>query len=66
MAQDAIVQISSNPDEWAKIALAKLRRDCPQSWQAIAERVASQRRSTPVHVAADEKPAISFVPGGPW
>lgn len=66
MTQDVIMQISSDPDERAEIALAKLRRDCPQSWQAIIERVVTQRRSAPAHVAVDEEPAISFVPGGPW
>lgn len=66
MTQDVIMQISSNSDERAEIALAKLRRDCPQSWQAIIERVVAQRRSAPADVAIDEEPAISFVPGGPW
>lgn len=66
MTQDVIVQISSDPDERAEIALAKLRRDCPQSWQFIVERVAAQRRTPPDHIAVDEEPAISFVPGGPW
>lgn len=66
MTQNVIVQISSDPDERAEIALAKLRRDCPQSWQAIIERVVAQRRSAPADVTIDEEPAISFVPGGPW
>ncbi|MEJ1938611.1 hypothetical protein WDZ92_51100 [Nostoc sp. NIES-2111] len=66
MTQDATEQIPGNPDERAEIALAKLRQDCPQSWQAIVERVVAQRGSASGHVATDEEPAISFVPGGPW
>lgn len=66
MTQDAPEQIPGNPDERAEIALSKLRQDCPQSFQAIVERVAAQRRSTPAHLAVNEEPALSFVPGGPW
>lgn len=65
MTQDATAHISSSPDEQAEAALAKLRRDRPQSWQAIVERVSAQRRSRPDDVAVEEEPAITFVPGGP-
>lgn len=66
MTQEATAQISSSPNERAEAALAKLRRDCPQSWRAIVERVSAQRRSRLDDVAVEEEPAMTFVPGGPW
>ncbi|MDZ4366392.1 MAG: hypothetical protein U0987_05100 [Afipia sp.] len=66
MTQAATQHVPSSTDDRAASALERLRRECPESWRVIVERVSAQRPANPDRVSIEEEPATTFVPSGPW